>query len=310
MSTDKKHGLGKGMGSLLKDFDYDAQIENVMNATILPKEFDTKEGEVINVPLFHVKPNPKQPRKVFDEEKLQELADSIKTQGIIQPLICEEYAPGKYNIVAGERRYRAAELAGLSEVPIIVRNFTEIQRAEIALIENVQREDLNPMEEAFAYRMLMDVSGYTQEEIAQRVGKSRSAIANALRLLVLPDNIKDDVTSGLLTAGHARAILSLNNPGDQSLLRNRIVEDGLTVRESEHLANEYNSGHKVVPKGKTKEKDYDILRVEEKFVSVLGAKVEIKGSLKRGKLQIRFRSQKELERIYSFLSDNGDLFDE
>lgn len=310
MSTDKKHGLGKGMGSLLNGFDYDAQIENVINATILPHEFESKDNEVLNVSLFHVKPNPNQPRKNFDEEKLKELADSIRTQGVIQPIIVEEYAPGKYSIVAGERRYRAAEMAGLQEIPVIVKNFTELQRAEIALIENVQREDLNPMEEAFAYQQLIQKSGYTQEEVAQRVGKSRSAVANSLRLLVLPDSIKDDVISGLLSAGHARAILSLTNPADYGLLRNRIVEDGLTVREAEHLASEYNAGHKVVPKGKKKEKDTDIIRVEEKFVSVLGAKVEINGSLRRGKLQIRYRSQKELERIYSFLSKDEDLFDE
>lgn len=310
MSTDKKHGLGKGMGSLLNGFDYDAQIENVINATILPHEFESKDNEVLNVSLFHVKPNPNQPRKNFDEEKLKELADSIRTQGVIQPIIVEEYAPGKYSIVAGERRYRAAEMAGLHEIPVIVKNFTELQRAEIALIENVQREDLNPMEEAFAYQQLIQKSGYTQEEVAQRVGKSRSAVANSLRLLVLPDSIKDDVISGLLSAGHARAILSLTNPADYGLLRNRIVEDGLTVREAEHLASEYNAGHKVVPKGKKKEKDTDIIRVEEKFVSVLGAKVEIRGSLRRGKLQIRYRSQKELERIYSFLSKDEDLFDD
>ena len=308
MHSDKKHGLGKGMSTLMGNFDYDASLENVINTSILPLK-ETKENEVLSVSLFHVKPNPNQPRKSFDEDKLQELADSIRTQGIIQPILVEEYAPERYSIIAGERRYRAAELAGLSEIPVIVRSLSPIQRAEIALIENVQREDLNPMEEAAAYHTLMETAGYTQEDIALRVGKSRSAVANTLRLLVLPDSIKDDVTSGLITPGHARAILSLKNPSDYELLRKRIVEDGLTVREAESLAGEYNAGHKVVPKGKKKEKSSEVVLAEEKFISALGAKVEIKGSVDRGRIQIRFRTQRELERIYALLADD-DLFEE
>ncbi len=318
---EKKHGLGKGMGSLLSGFDYDAQIDNVISTTLQTKDIPYSASEldivekdtgdkILSVPISVVTPNINQPRKSFDEETLKELAESIKNQGVIQPLIVEEYAPGKYSIIAGERRYKASLMAGLSEIPVIVRNLNEQNRIEVSLIENVQRENLNSIEEAFAYQYLIQKTGYTQEEVAQRVGKSRSAVANTMRLLSLPDNIKDDLISGLLTAGHARAILSLVNPSDQVLLRNKIVEQELSVREAESLAEEYNKGRKVIQKKKEIKKDQEISYVEEKFVTALGAKVEIKGTLNRGKLQIRFRSQKELERIYSFLSDGADLFEE
>lgn len=327
---EKRHGLGKGMGSLLTGFDYDAQIENVVTKTIGEKEEKPKEPVVVEKPaekiiprveeikktesvvevkLSDIKPNPNQPRKSFDEEALESLADSIKSKGIIQPLILMEYAPGKYSIIAGERRFRAAALAGLQSVPAIVRSMDEVSRMEVALIENIQRSDLNPIEEAFAYQELMVKSRCTQEELAAKLGKSRSLVANTLRLLSLSDNLKDDVISGLLSPGHARAILSLKNPADQELLRNKIVEKNLTVREAEELASEYNKGHKVVSK-RGKEKEDDVFLVESKFSSAIGAHIELKGSLEKGRIEIKFRSQKELERIYSALSDGEELFEE
>ena len=328
MPGDRKHGLGKGMGSLLSGFDYDAQIENISlsenereEVPLTPPSFDIplkKEdtesvdtGErVVYLPLSSISANVNQPRKSFDEDSLNELAESIKSQGVIQPIIVEEYAPGKYSIIAGERRYRASKIAGLEHIPSIVKSLGEIQRMEVSLIENVQRENLNPIEEAFAYQYLIQKSGYTQEEVAKKVGKSRSAITNSIRLLNLPDMIKDDLISGLITSGHARAILSLINPSDQMLLRNKIVEGDLSVREAEALAEEYNKGKKIIQKKKDKGKDPEISLVEEKFVTAIGAKVEIKGTLNKGRLMVRFRSQKELERIYSFLSDGDDLFEE
>ncbi len=322
----KHHGLGKGMGALLSGFDYDAQIGDITLSAEekesapealppVPAESvaDTKEedGErVVYIDLDVITPNPNQPRKTFDEEALNELADSIRGQGVIQPIILEEYAPGKYSIISGERRYRAAGIAGLEKIPAIIKTLGDLQRMEVSLIENVQRESLNPIEEAFAYQYLIQKSGYTQEEVARQVGKSRSAVTNSIRLLNLPDTIKDDLISGFITSGHARAILSLVNPSDQILLRNKIVEGDLSVREAEALADEYNKGKKIVQKKKDKSKDSDILLAEEKFVTAIGAKVEIKGTLNRGKLVVRFRTQKELERIYSFLSDGEDLFDE
>ena len=315
MPGDRKHGLGKGMGSLLSGFDYDAQIENISlsenereEVPLTPPSFDIplkKEdtesvdtGErVVYLPLSSISANVNQPRKSFDEDSLNELAESIKSQGVIQPIIVEEYAPGKYSIIAGERRYRASKIAGLEHIPSIVKSLGEIQRMEVSLIENVQRENLNPIEEAFAYQYLIQKSGYTQEEVAKKVGKSRSAITNSIRLLNLPDMIKDDLISGLITSGHARAILSLINPSDQMLLRNKIVEGDLSVREAEALAEEYNKGKKIIQKKKDKGKDPEISLVEEKFVTAIGAKVEIKGTLNKGRLMVRFRSQKELERI-------------
>lgn len=323
MPGDKKRGLGKGMGSLLSGFDYDAQIENIALSEHEKEEIpvspavssnrnasDEMSERVVYLSVSSITANPNQPRKTFDEDSLNELADSIRSQGIIQPIIVEEYAPGKYSIIAGERRFRAAQIAELDKVPCIIKNLGEIQRMEISLIENVQRENLNPIEEAFAYQYLIQKSGYTQEEVARKVGKSRSAVTNSIRLLNLPDIIKDDLISGLITSGHARAILSLVNPSDQMLLRNKIVEGDLSVREAEALADDYNKGRKIVQRKKEKGKDPEILLAEEKFISAIGAKVEIKGTLNRGKLTVRFRTQKELERIYAYLSNGEDLFEE
>lgn len=309
MSSDKKHGLGKGMSSLLDGFDYDVQVENVINKTV-SKAKEAERLNAIYVPIENIRPNPHQPRKAFDEESLEGLADSIRSQGVLQPLMVEEYAPGEYSIVAGERRYRAALLAGEEKVPVIVAALSDIQRAEISLIENIQREDLNPIEEAAAFDALIQKSGYSQEEIAKKVGKSRSAVANSLRLLSLPDEIKDDVVSGAMSAGHARVLLSLVNPSDVELLRNKIIQDGISVREAENLASLYNKGNKIVKARKSAKKDSDIISIEEKFVSALGSRCEIKGSLRRGKLQIKYKSQADLERIYSLLSKGGELFDE
>ena len=327
MSSDKKHGLGKGIGSLLGSFDYDSQVESIINkttasentesasavSTSLPITEKTDKSDSISaiyVPLSSISANPNQPRKSFDEESLKELSISIKEQGIIQPIIVEEIVPGRYSIIAGERRFRAAKMAGINKVPVIIKSLNEMQRIQMSLIENIQRENLNPIEEASAYQYLMQRSDMTQEQVAEKVGKSRSAIANSVRLLSLSDAIKDDLISGQISAGHARAILSLVNPSDQKLLRDKIIERDLSVREAEKLADEYNKGHKIVPKKKDKDDDPEITEIEERFVSAIGNRCEIKGNLSKGKLLIRYRSQQDLERIYSLLSDGGELFTE
>ncbi len=312
MSSEKKRGLGRGMGSLLDGFDYDAQVDSVINKTISTNLADKNPErlEAIYVPIQNVRPNPHQPRKTFDESSLNGLATSIKNQGILQPLTVEEYAPGQYSIIAGERRYRAAKIAGLDKLPVIVVSLSEIQRIEIALIENIQREDLNSIEEAAAYDYLIQRSGYSQEEVAKKVGKSRSAIANSIRLLSLPDSIKDDVISGAMSAGHARVLLSLVNPSDVILLRNKILQEGISVREAEALAAAYNKGQKLAASKKSTTKDSDIISIEEKFVSAVGSRCEIKGTLRRGKLQIKYKSQADLERIYSLLSKGQELFED
>ena len=308
MANEKKRGLGKGISSLMSGFDFDTQTDDIITKTIKDERKD--KMTVVQLDIGHVRPNPNQPRKFFDEEALEGLAESIKSQGIIQPLTVEEIAPGEFSIIAGERRYRAAKIAGLDKVPAIVVSLSEVQRIQMSLIENIQRENLNAIEEASAYQYLIDHSGYTQEMVAQKVGKSRSAIANSLRLLSLSDKMKDDIVSGAMSAGHARAILSLINPADRELLRDKIVHEGLSVRDAEILAESYNNGHKLIQRKKSTEKDTEVVNIEEKFVSAVGARVEIKGSLDKGKLQIKFKSQKDLERLYALLSGGGVLFDE
>ena len=308
MANEKKRGLGKGISSLMSGFDFDSQTDDIITKTIKDERKD--KMTVVQLDIGHVRPNPNQPRKYFDEEALSGLAESIKSQGIIQPLTVEEIAPGEFSIIAGERRYRAAKIAGLEKIPAIVVNINEIQRIQMSLIENIQRENLNAIEEATAYQYLMDHSGFTQEMVSQKVGKSRSAIANSLRLLSLSDKMKDDIVSGAMSAGHARAILSLVNPADRDLLRDKIVHEGLSVRDAEILADSYNKGHKLIQRKKSAGKDSEIVNIEEKFVSAIGAKVEIKGSLDKGKLQIKFKNQKDLERLYALLSGGGVLFDE
>ena len=308
MANEKKRGLGKGISSLMSGFDFDSQTDDIITKTIKDERKD--KMTVVQLDIGHVRPNPNQPRKYFDEEALSGLAESIKSQGIIQPLTVEEIAPGEFSIIAGERRYRAAKIAGLEKIPAIVVNINEIQRMQMSLIENIQRENLNAIEEATAYQYLMDHSGFTQEMVSQKVGKSRSAIANSLRLLSLSDKMKDDIVSGAMSAGHARAILSLVNPADRDLLRDKIVHEGLSVRDAEILADSYNKGHKLIQRKKSAGKDSEIVNIEEKFVSAIGARVEIKGSLDKGKLQIKFKNQKDLERLYALLSGGGVLFDE
>lgn len=309
MSNEKKRGLGKGISSLMSGFDFDAQTENILTKTV-KEEIKQPKLAVVQLDINRIRTNPNQPRKYFDEDSLKELAESIKNQGIIQPLTVEEIAPGEFSIVAGERRYRAAKMIGLEKVPAIVMSFSDVQRIQVSLIENIQRENLNPIEEATAYQYLIEKSGFTQEMVAEKVGKSRSSIANCLRLLSLSDQMKDDIVSGAMTPGHARAILSLVNPQDKTLLRDRIVHEGLSVRDAESLAEAFNKGHKIIKKKKTEEKDEEVTRVEEKFTSTLGARCEIRGNLERGKLLIKFRSQRDLEKLYALISKGEILLDD
>ena len=316
MSTKKTHGLGKGMGSLLGNFTYDFPVEHIKeiddnNKTEVKEDVikvEISPDSVLNIPINDVIPNPDQPRKQFNEEALQELALSVKEHGILQPILVEEYAPSKYMIIAGERRYKAAQIAGLTVVPVLVKNFSLMQKLEVALIENVQRENLNSIEEAQAFHYLISKSGMTQEEVAKKVGKQRSTVANSLRLLQLPEDIQDEVIAGTLSAGHARAILSLVNPSDRFLLKSKIIQNNLSVRQAEVLAEQLNEGKKIILKKKTKQKDSSIQLVEDKFLNVFKTRVELKGNLKRGKIEISYTSSQELERLYSLLSKD-ELFE-
>jgi len=289
-----KYGLGKGLDALLSGTSADeTRPENA------------PQGEV-RIPLEKLKANPNQPRKIFDEDSLQELAASIREHGIIQPIIVEENPDGTYIIVAGERRSRAARLAGLREVPAIIRNYSDERRLEVALIENVQRSDLNPIEEAQAYKRLMELTGLSQDEVAARVGKNRSTVANALRLLKLPEDMQNALSAQQMTSGHARAILSVVNPADQRVLFGKIVAESISVREAEKFAQELNGGIRAAekPKGteRVREKAPELLAIEQQFIDALGTKVAISGGLKRGTIRIDYYSMEDLDRIYAILA--------
>ena len=284
-----KRALGKGIEALLQSAGSDDSVET---------------GERL-VPLNKIYPNPDQPRKTFSEERLKELADSIREQGIIQPIIVEEYGSG-YRIIAGERRFRAAQLAHLAEVPVLVRSFTEEQKLEIALIENIQREDLNPIEEAQGYRQLIEQAGLSQEELAQKVGKNRSTIANSLRLLKMPREMQDALVYSKMTAGHARALLSIVNPADQMILYNRIINDGLSVREAETQANDLNRGSRASTPEKSsssmKKHDPELSNIEQRLIDLFGTKVTVKGTPKKGRIEIAYFSLDDLDRILEIVS--------
>jgi ParB family chromosome partitioning protein len=316
VSIKKKTGLGKGMGSLIDGYSLDFLLgeneEEGKSGTIA-----TNSGAVVHeIEIEKIRSNPHQPRKNFDEKTLLELADSIKDQGILQPIIVEELTPQEYTIIAGERRYRAAKLAGLKKIPVLIRSFSDMQRLEVALIENIQRENLNAIEEAHAYAYLLQETSLTHDELSKKLGKSRSTITNSLRLLQLPEEVQQGIIEGTYSAGHARAFLSLVNPADRILMLKNLREKHLSVREAEKLAADLNQGKKGKnTKKDDKEKggqvglDPDLHDIQEKYIQALGCKVEIKGSLDKGKITIAYKSSEELERIYQILSPGSDLFE-
>jgi ParB family transcriptional regulator, chromosome partitioning protein len=287
-----KKALGKGIGALLGE----DGVETGASA--------------LEVPLAVLRPNPHQPRQAFSEQSLRDLADSIREKGILQPILVEADDAGAYTIIAGERRVRAARLAGLAKIPVIVRTFSPQEKLEIALVENVQREDLTPMETAAAYRRLMDLAGLSQEQLAQRIGKERSTVANMLRLLKLPDDAQAALGEGTITAGHARALLMLVNPSDVTVLLKRIVQDGLSVRDAEDAAASLNQGRKGAGRGNARKgdsraavsrQDPHLRGFEQDLIEKLGTKVEVRGSAKSGHIGISWYSTDDLERLIALL---------
>lgn len=276
-----KKGLGRGLDALLGDYTQ-----------------PTPEG-VQQVDIRRIDTNAGQPRKDFDQEKLQELADSIRQHGVVQPILLRQNGE-RYVIVAGERRFRAARLAGLDQVPAIVKDLDEDQVMEVALIENLQREDLNPIEEAAAIRFLMQQHDLTQEEVSKRLSKSRPAIANSLRLLSLPEPVQEHLRRGELQAGHARALAGLQDPEAQAMLADKIVGEGLSVRAAEALVRE--QGQK--PPRQKKEPpaaDPDLAAAETSLREWLGTKVSIQGSSQRGRIIIEYYNAELLQGIYDLL---------
>ena len=312
----RRIGLGRGLSALLDNNDEDQlstpeqifkQSIDETNVEKTLKPSTSKAHDIVQMPVDKLVPNPGQPRKRFDETELNELAASIKTYGIIQPIIAANAGDGSYIIIAGERRTRAAKLAGLDTVPVIVRDYTDQKRLEVSLIENIQRTDLNPIEEAAAYKNLMDFSGLTQDELAVRVGKNRSTVANALRLLKLSVEMQRSLEDGSLSSGHARALLSVTDAKAREKLYREICSGGLSVREAEKSAAALNSGKdgkgtaKGKNKGNTKDRPPELEAMVEKFIGRLGTKVTIDGDLKKGRIQIDYYSMEDLERLYEIL---------
>lgn len=279
----KKGGLGKGLNALFSD------------NTVEVEEKAPASG-IQMVRLSQVEINRHQPRKTMDEEKIQQLADSIAQHGIIQPLIVRSVGEEQYQIVAGERRWRAAKMAGLQEVPVVVKDYTDQQVAEIALVENLQREDLNPMEEAEGYHALMQDYGLTQEQVSQRVGKSRPAVANALRLMQLPDDVADLVKFGKLSAGHARTLIPLGSRAMEAA--GQVISGGLSVRQTERLVKKM-----LKPEGEKQETKQDphLHQVEEDLTECFGRKVKIHHGAKRGRIELEYYSNEDLETLITLL---------
>jgi len=273
--------LGKGLGALIPE-------------KLVPELEGKRAFQVCGIE--EIQPNPFQPRKGFRDEQLQELVDSIREKGILQPLVVRRKPEG-FELIAGERRWRAAQKAGLKEVPILVKDVSESEMLELSLIENIQREDLNPIEEAEAFKKLMDQFDLTQEEISKRVGKDRATIANTIRLLKLPQEIKQSLAEGKITMGHARAFLGLDGLEKQRLLLRRLLSGGLSVRQTENLVKKLRKRNPSIPRKSNPEWS---LLVEE-LQRVLGTKVKITGKRKRGKIEIEFYSPDELDRIVDLL---------
>jgi ParB family chromosome partitioning protein len=305
----KRPGLGKGLDALIQ-----------REEETLP--FYDTTGE-FKVSLDKLRPNPEQPRRYFGEEELKELANSIREHGIIEPIIVQEDENGFYTIIAGERRCRAAMMADLKEVPVLVRSYTPETQLEIALIENIQRTDLNPIEEALAYRKLMELTGLSQDSVAVKVGKNRSTVANALRLLRLPEEIQESLGKREISPGHARAILQAAGAGGQEILFREIREQGLSVREAERRAGELSEGSKAEPQQEPcpdseqpevkqpgsappvppaeARRPPELTSMEAKFIEKFGTKVSVQGNLEKGSIRIEYYSMNDLDRLYDII---------
>ncbi|HKK01572.1 MAG TPA: ParB/RepB/Spo0J family partition protein [Desulfuromonadales bacterium] len=280
----KRPALGKGIGALLNSA--------------------TQEGgrKYFLCPIEELRPHSKQPRKTFNDEKMAELVASVREKGVIQPLVVRRLSD-HYQIIAGERRWRAAQKAGLHEVPVVIQDVSEDWAFEVALIENIQREDLNPIEEADAYRNLMEGFDLSQEDVARRVGKNRTTITNALRLLRLPDMIRDDVVASRLSMGHARALLSLEQDEDLIEAREQILQKKLSVRETEALVKRIKSfaGEVLRPKSKTPAADPELVHLAGELKRVLGTQVKVTAKGKGGRIEISYYSSQDLDRLVELL---------
>lgn len=294
----KKKGLGKGLDSLIPD---NKSMKSVSSEkTVESKEDAAAKSGVQVMKINEVEPNRDQPRKNFDEDALLELSDSIKQFGVLQPLLVRK-RKDYYEIIAGERRWRAAKLAGVKEVPVIEKEYTDQEILEIGLIENIQRENLNPIEEAIAYKRLLEEFNLKQDEVAERVSKSRTAVTNSMRLLKLSDKVQQMIIDDMISTGHARALLAIDDPELQYTLANKIFDEKLSVRETEKLVKEIKNPKKPKEK-KTVANSFIYQDLEEKMKSVFGTKVSIASKGKgKGKIEIEYYSDDELEHLFDMM---------
>ena len=293
-----KSGLGRGLNALL------AEQKKAAPTVAQPIVPDGEMERVIRVPINDIKPCPTQPRKDFDRAALEDLAVSLTANGFIQPLVARAAGDGKYELIAGERRWRAAKIAKLETVPVVVREASDEKMLEMALVENLQREDLNPIEEASGFALLIEAFQLTQEDAAQRIGKSRAAVANALRLLNLSEAIQGHLRQGRLSVGHAKVILGLDDDAQQTLDAERVIRQSLSVRETEELVASLQT--RPGPKGKTKSRpgearEVHVTALENRLTETLGTKVSFKYRGGKGSLNIKFFSDDDLERILKLL---------
>ena len=294
----KRNGLGKGLDSLIPN-----KAEKTVKAEKKPEEKKeerkSESGEIL-VKINQVEPNREQPRKEFDEDSLMELADSIKQFGILQPLLVQK-KKDYYEIIAGERRWRAAKIAGIKEVPIIVKEYTNQEIVEISLIENIQRENLNPIEEAMAYKRLLEEFSLKQDEVAERVSKSRTAVTNSMRLLKLSPRVQQMIVDDMISTGHARALLAIDDEEQQYQLANRIFDEKLSVRETEKLVKALKNPKKE-KKNQIIEHTFVYDNIEEQMKNIIGTKVSVNPKANgKGKIEIEYYSEEELESIYDLI---------
>ena len=294
----KRNGLGKGLDSL-KPNKAEKTVKEENKPEEKKEERKSESGEIL-VKINQVEPNREQPRKEFDEDSLMELADSIKQFGILQPLLVQK-KKDYYEIIAGERRWRAAKIAGIKEVPIIVKEYTNQEIVEISLIENIQRENLNPIEEAMAYKRLLEEFSLKQDEVAERVSKSRTAVTNSMRLLKLSPRVQQMIVDDMISTGHARALLAIDDEEQQYQLANRIFDEKLSVRETEKLVKALKNPKKE-KKNQKIEHTFVYNNIEEQMKNIIGTKVIVNPKANgKGKIEIEYYSEEELERIYDLI---------
>ena len=294
----KRNGLGKGLDSLIPDKKVKPAVSDKTEGKE-KKEESGKSGEIL-VKINEVEPNREQPRKDFDEDSLMELADSIKQFGILKPLLVQK-KKDYYEIIAGERRWRAAKIAGIKEVPIIVKNYTDQEIVEISLIENIQRENLNPIEEAMAYKRLLEEFNLKQDEVAERVSKSRTAVTNSMRLLKLSSRVQQMIVDDMISTGHARALLAIDDEEQQYMLANKIFDEKLSVRETEKLVKALKNPKKEIKKTVV-EHTFVYENLEEQMKNIIGTKLSVNPKANgKGKIEIDYYSEEELERIYDLI---------